>query len=183
MTLDQIAQALAKLSMVEYERERKKAAEQLGVRTLILDRLVAAERTKLGIDEGDSELQGRALRFAEPERWPDKVNGAALLDAIAAAVGSHVIMSEHARTIAALWAVHTYLLDRFLVSPRLAICSPVKQCGTTTLLDVLARLVLRPLPTANVTPAAIFRVVEGHRPSLLVDESTRFCTRATNCAE
>ena len=33
---------------------------------------------------------------------------------------------------------------------------------------------LRPLPTTNVTPAAIFRVIEGHRPTLLIDEADTF---------
>ena len=83
-------------------------------------------------------------------------------------------MPAHARDVAALWVIHTYLLDCFMVSPRLAIRSPMKRCGKTTLLDVLARLVWRPLPTANVTPAAVFRVVEKYRPTLLVDEADTF---------
>ena len=66
------------------------------------------------------------------------------------------------------------MFDCFLVSPRLGVTSPVKGCGKTTLLDVLGRLVPRPLPTANVTPAALFRVVEGYRPTLLVDEADSF---------
>ena len=48
------------------------------------------------------------------------------------------------------------------------------QCGKTTLLDVLSRLVFRPLPTDNATAAVIFRVVEAHRPTLLMDESETF---------
>ena len=151
--------------------ERKKAAEQLGVRAPILDRLVAAERSKLGLDEDDGRLQGRAIVFAEPEAWPDEVDGAALLDEVAAAIGDHVIMPEHTRHIVTLWVVHTYLLDRFQITPRLAIRSPVKRCGKTTLLDVLSCLVLRQLLAANVTASVIFRVVEAHRPCLLVDEA------------
>jgi putative DNA primase/helicase len=50
----------------------------------------------------------------------------------------------------------------------------VRRCGKTTLLDVLARLVLRPLSAANATPAAIIRVVEAHRPTLLVDGADTF---------
>jgi hypothetical protein len=70
--------------------------------------------------------------------------------------------------------MHTFLLDGFTISPRLGIRSPTKGCGKTTLLDVLGRLVLRPLPTSNVTTAAIFRVVEGCRPTLLTDEGDTF---------
>jgi uncharacterized protein DUF3631 len=39
---------------------------------------------------------------------------------------------------------------------------------------VLGRLVLRPLSTANVSVAAIFRVIEAHRPCLLIDEADTF---------
>ncbi|HKD37450.1 MAG TPA: DUF3631 domain-containing protein, partial [Pirellulales bacterium] len=79
-----------------------------------------------------------------------------------------------ARDTAALWVLHTYLPDRSLVSPRLTIASPEKRCGKTTLLDVLARLALKSLPTANVTAAAIFGVVEAYRPTLLIDEADTF---------
>ena len=96
------------MSPIKYERERKKAAERLGVRTSILDRLVGDERAKLGLDEDDGK-QGRAISFPEPEPWPSPVDGAALLDEIAAAIGKHVVMSEQSRHVAALWVVHTYL--------------------------------------------------------------------------
>jgi hypothetical protein len=43
---------LAKLSMMAYEQQRKAAAEELGMRTSVLDKLVQAERAELGLDEG-----------------------------------------------------------------------------------------------------------------------------------
>jgi hypothetical protein len=69
---------LAKLGRLEYERQRKDAAERLNVRALILDRLVEAERDKSDIDG----KQGRPLSFTEPEPWPDSIDGADLLDAL-----------------------------------------------------------------------------------------------------
>jgi len=54
----------------------------------------------------------------------------------------------------------------------------VHRCSKTTLLDVLSRFVLLPLPTANVTAAAIFGVVESHRPTLLVDKADKFLPEA-----
>ena len=71
------------------------------------------------------------------------VDGAELLDEMADALRRYVVMSEHQRVAIALWIVHAYLLDRCMISPRLAVRSPVKGCGKTTLLDVLARLVPR----------------------------------------
>jgi putative DNA primase/helicase len=166
---------LARLSLIEYERDRKAAAERMGVRTTILDRLVEGGRARLGLSGGATDgKQGHAVSFPEPEPWPEAVSGAELLDEMASAIRKYVVLSDFARDTIAIWALHTYLIDRFLVSPRLGICSPTKQCGKTTLLDILGRLVLRALPTANVTPAAIFRVVEGYQPTLLVDEADTF---------
>jgi putative DNA primase/helicase len=164
---------LAKLTAVQYEQERKAAAERLNVRASILDGLVRDERTRLGLDN-DNGKQGHAISFPEPEAWPQPVDGAALLDRLANAARAHVVMSDHDRDVGALWTVHSYLLDCFFISPRLGVCAPTKGCAKTLLLDVLAPLVLRPLPTTNVTPAAIFRVIEGHRPTLLIDEADTF---------
>jgi putative DNA primase/helicase len=163
----------ARLSPFDYERQRKDAAEKLGVRASMLDRLVDAKRSELGIDQGDG-LQGSAVIFLEPEPWPDPISGDKLLSDLAEAIGRHVVMATHARDLAALWVVHSHLLDVFLITPRLAVRSPTRRCGKTTLLDVLARLVLRPLPAANTSASAIFRVIEGYRPTLLIDEADTF---------
>jgi putative DNA primase/helicase len=160
---------LAKLGKLEYERERKPAARRLGLRVPALDHLVAAER-----DQFDDGKQGRALSLPEPEPWPVSVKGAQLLDALAASIRRHVVMPDHAADIATLWVLHTYLRDCSGISPRLAITSPEKGCGKTTLLDVLSRLVMRPLPTASATASAIFRVVEMQQPTLLIDEADTF---------
>jgi hypothetical protein len=164
---------LAKLPPFGYERTRKDAADKLSVRASILDKLVQAKRAELGIGESDS-LQGSAVSFPEPEPWPDPVAGDQLLTYVAAAIRLHIVLADHERDLAALWVVHSYLLDAFLITPRLAVRSPTRRCGKTTLLDVLGRLVHRPLPAANTTAAAIFRVVEGFRPTLLIDEADTF---------
>ena len=77
---------LAKLTPLEYEQQRKGAAEKLVIRAGILDRLVRDERVRLGLD--DDSKQGHAIAFPEPEPWPEPVNGAALLDEIATTVRS-----------------------------------------------------------------------------------------------
>jgi putative DNA primase/helicase len=83
-------------------------------------------------------------------------------------------MHNHAADMTALWVVHSFLVGCFCISPRLAITSPEKGCGKTTALDVLSRLVSRPLPTANASASAVFRVIEMLRPTLLIDEADTF---------
>jgi hypothetical protein len=168
---------LAELNEVEYERERKTAAERLGVRAQILDRLVAAERTRLeGESEGGGKKgQGQAIKLIEPEPWDDAVNGAELLNAIAKTISDYVIFgNEHAARAIATWIAFTYTVDSFMFAPRLCITSPILRCGKTTLLDVISCMAQRSLLTSNVSPAALFRVIEKYQPCILIDEGDTF---------
>src|SRR5215813_13864577 len=146
---------LAALPRLQYEQERKGAAEKLEVRASFLDKLVEAEKHSRDASDGKP---GRKVEFPAPEPWPEKVDGAELLDELAAAIRRYIVMPDHSHDVCALWVVHTYLLDHFLISPRLAIRSPAPGCGKTTLLDVLEQLVLKPLQTSGATAPVLFRV-------------------------
>lgn len=165
---------LAALSPLAYEREREPAAERMGVRVSILDRLVTARRTAQAETDDYDES---AFLLPSPEPWPEPVSGADLLTALAAEVRRYVVMEEGCPEAVALWTVHAHALDAFPISPRLAITSAEKRSGKTTLLDVLGCLVPRPLPTANATAPAIFRTIEAYRPTLLIDEADTFLRR------
>jgi putative DNA primase/helicase len=166
---------LAALSEGDYERERKAAAEQLGFRASILDRLVTAERARVRDESGDGGgKQGHAMELIEPKPWDEAVNGAEMLDALVEMIRKYVILNEHAARTVALWIVHTYIVDAFQFSPRLCITSATKGCGKTTLLDVVAAMVQRPLSAANISTSAVFRVIEKCRPCLLIDEADSF---------
>jgi putative DNA primase/helicase len=54
------------------------------------------------------------------------------------------------------------------------VTAPEKGCGKSTVLDVLSRLVSRPLGASNITAAALFRVIEAARPTLLLDEADAY---------
>ncbi|HUZ32649.1 MAG TPA: DUF3631 domain-containing protein [Xanthobacteraceae bacterium] len=161
-------QRLASLSEIQYERERKAAAERLEMRATVLDGAVKAARPK------DSKGQGRTFELSDIEPWPDSVNGADLLDEISNAILRHVVMTPDSAGTLALWAAHTHCFECFVITPRAALTSPEKGCGKTTTLDVLERLVARPLPTSNATVAAIFRVIESTKPTVLIDEADTF---------
>jgi Protein of unknown function (DUF3631) len=169
--MDAAIKRLAELTPIEYERERKSAAEKLGIdRLSVLDRLVKAGRG----DNGDTKGQGRPLELPTIEPWPAPINGADLLDDICDVVKRYVVLPEGSAEALASWAIHTHAFECFEHSPRLAITSPEKGCGKTTTLDVLAELVARPLPTSNATTAAIFRTIEKVKPTLLIDEADTF---------
>jgi hypothetical protein len=62
------------------------------------------------------------------------------------------------------------------VSPIAHITAADKQCGKSVLLEVMSRLVYRPLPVSNVTLAVVFRCIESCSPTLLIDEFDSFGT-------
>lgn len=164
---------LAVLPLVAFERERKTAAEKLGLRATVLDKLVRAARP----ESLDRVEQGRTLELPLPAPWTAPVVGVSLLSEMAAAIRRYVVMDEGAAETVALWVLHTWTFDAFSISPGLAITSPEKGCGKTTLLDLIARLVPRPLATSNITPAAVFRTIEAVQPTLLIDEADTFFNR------
>ena len=161
---------LAALSGFEYDRVRAAEAQRLGVRVATLDTEVDKRRSVKGENTGS----GRLLSLPIPEPWSTPVEGAELLDALTAAIAGYVKLSDAAAMAVALWCVHAHAFEASPISPRLAITSPEKRCGKTTLLRVIQELVPKPLQAANITAAALFRTVEAARPTLLIDEADTF---------
>jgi hypothetical protein len=162
---------LARLPLIQYGRERKAAAEALGVGSVsILDRAVAAKRAELSPDDGADGLPGRPITFDEIEPCAEPVDGAALLTDLSSTVGSYVIMNKDQRDAVALWATHAFAHDFRDTSPPLVIKSPAMRSGKTKLVEVLERLVPRPLFVSGITASFLERAIEAHRPTLLIDE-------------
>ncbi|HWY84560.1 MAG TPA: hypothetical protein VNY10_21945, partial [Roseiarcus sp.] len=162
--VDTEIERLSKLPLVAYERERSAAVRRLSIRASVLDRLMKGKRET-------ANGQGQPLDLPTPEPWPDRVDGAALLSEMTAAIRKYVIMEAGCAEAVALWTLHAHALDAFQVSPRLGITSPEKRCGKTTALDVVQSLAPRPLSTSNTSAAAIFRTIEAAQPTLLIDEA------------
>jgi hypothetical protein len=71
----------------------------------------------------------------------------------------------------ALWILHTHVYNKFAVTPRLVLRSPVAGCGKTVLLNILARLTARPEKFDFVTAAALYHLIDEQHPCLLIDEA------------
>lgn len=162
---DKTLAVLATLPPLEFDRQAKQEAKKLGVTVGTLRKEVAKHRTK-----GADTLQGSAVNLAEAEAWPEPVNGADVLAEVADTFTRYVALPDGAADALALWTAHTHCFEAFQCSPRLNVNSPEKGCGKTTLRDVLASLVPRPLATENLSVAVLFRIVERSKPTLLADE-------------
>ncbi len=117
---------------------------------------------------------GVGLLFPPVEPWPTPVYGSDVLNELEEVIHCFVVLSNEAAAAVALWILHTHALDAAQISPRLAILSPTKRCGKSTMLKLLGTLVRKPLTTANLTAAALFRGIEAYEPTLLVDEADTF---------
>lgn len=158
-------QRLAALSPMAYDREREGAAERLAVRLGTIDAEVAKRRPAAR----STSKEGAIVEEIEP--WPEAVDGALLLSETIGVIRRFVVVTEGNAEAIALWLLHSHALDAFGISPVLAITSPQKGCGKTTLLALAGALANRPLLASNVSPAVVFRVVEACAPTLLIDEA------------
>lgn len=123
-------------------------------------------------EEGALPLNGQPLAADTTPPWSEPVDGTELLDAMATAFRRHIVFSwKEQADIAALWSLWTHVYDCFSIAPMLAVSSPVPECGKTQLLEVVAGLSWNPLPAANITAAALFRVMDKFRPTLIADEA------------
>ncbi len=106
---------------------------------------------------------GGAVLFPVVEPWATAVYGPDILNELEEVVRCFVVLSTDAAVAVALWILHTHAIDAAQITPRLAILSPTKRCGKSTMLKLLGTLVRRPLAAANLTAAGLFRGIDAWR--------------------
>src|SRR5262249_54272807 len=82
-------------------------------------------------------------------------------------------LPPHASVALTLAITLSHMYDAVFVLPIIALLSPTKGCGKTSVLLLASPLVPRLLLTSSVTPAAVFRAVEKYRPTLFWDEAEK----------
>lgn len=166
---------LAVLEALDYEVARKAAADRLGLRAAVLDDLRAQKRRELKLDTAKSDDgQGRTVQIEDILPWADAIEGDHVASALAATLKRFLVLSDASADAIALWVLHTWLVDKFTISPRLAITSPTKGCGKTTVLRFLNQVVRRPKRAGSISPPALFRAVERFQPTLILDETEKY---------
>ncbi|HKQ36984.1 MAG TPA: DUF3631 domain-containing protein [Verrucomicrobiae bacterium] len=89
-------------------------------------------------------------------------------------ISRHIVLPEMAAETLALWVIHTYAFTLRQVTTYIGVISPEKRCGKTTLLELLGRLANRSLTASNISPSALFKVIQETSPTLLIDEADTF---------
>jgi hypothetical protein len=147
----------------------------LGIRATVLDDLRTQKRRELKLDSAKTDDgQGRTLALPEVMPWPEPIEGDRVAEALKATIKRYIRMSDAEADVCALWVLLSWAIDKFSKAPRLAITSPTKGCGKTTLLTLLSKLCRKPLRSGSTTPSVLFRVIEILHPTFLLDESEKF---------
>ena len=127
----------------------------------------------------DGDLQDQ-LEFllregARYEFAPDL--GCDILDRIDAYLARYIIYPRvEARHAHVLWIAHTWMMDCWSVTPRLALISPEPSSGKTRVLEITKCLVPHADLAVRLTPAYVYHAIDeqmstdGGRPTLLYDE-------------
>jgi hypothetical protein len=97
-------------------------------------------------------------------------DGVALLGDVHAFLKRFIVCSDAALVAGTLWAVHTHAFEAADVTPRLSIRSAEAESGKTRWLETLKMIVRKSRLAVSISDAALFRLVESERPTVLHDE-------------
>jgi hypothetical protein len=144
----------------------------------------------VGKDAADHLAAGKTLADLRPldkesEAGPVE-DGAELLDELYGTLSRFVAFpGAEAAITTTLWVAATHAQLAWEHATRLVAKSPVKRCGKSRLLDLLAELCHNPLATVNISVAALVRSIgEDDPPTVLMDEAdTVFARRRGERAE
>jgi hypothetical protein len=92
------------------------------------------------------------------------------LDLVHELLKQYLALNPHEYTAVALWILHTHVFSQFVITPRLALVSPVRGCGKTTACEFLVLLTARGRKEDGITPAAIIRLIDQERCTMMLDE-------------
>jgi hypothetical protein len=107
-----------------------------------------------------------------------------LLDDTEAFFRRHVLVGNLEACTMTLWAAHTYVYDTARATPYLHFWSPDPGSGKTTALEVLEVVTRCGMTADDLTGAALFRLIDKRRPTLLFDEVDGvFAKKASDSAE
>jgi len=118
--------------------------------------------------ESNPELLEAAEALSEKGASED---GAALVRDVEKFVARFVVLPKGALFPLGLWAVGTHLFCKFETFAYLALISPEKCCGKTRTTEVLEQIVAEPVRAVCISEAALFRLVEERKPTLILDEA------------
>jgi DNA polymerase-1 len=106
----------------------------------------------------------------ETSPWDGPVDGEELITDARKLIGKAIWILGAARMTIAFWLIAAFAFKIFRKFPYLRIKSPDRNCGKSTLVDLLGEIVFNPVIAADISPAAMYRMTEDFQPTVLLDE-------------
>jgi hypothetical protein len=110
---------------------------------------------------------------ADPDPWPDEVEIAEVLEDLHAVIKTYIATEEYNVTVVAFWIVFTWVWEDAHYLPLLVLTSPERECGKSTLRDLIIALSRRSMRVASIPDGSVHRLVGLFRPTLCVDEAEK----------
>lgn len=109
-----------------------------------------------------------------PAPWTCWVDGSEIAAKLEDTFIRYCYLPPFAQIALVLWTFYTHVMDAFDHNPFIALSSPTKRCGKTLVLRLLAAVVCRAMLVSDIRPSGIYRLVDEHAPTLLLDEADTY---------
>lgn len=86
-------------------------------------------------------------------------------------VAFHPELYDAEADLLTLWVLHTHLFGAAEMTPYILVTAPTPAAGKSRILDVASVVAARPQYVVDPTPAALYRMIDELRPTLLIDET------------
>jgi hypothetical protein len=133
--------------------------------------LLEGKKSKGAPDWGDEDAPDECDEDRPPARPSDTAAGKPSpppLDLICRLIEHYLHLTDAQRIALTLWIAHTFIYNRFSITPRLALLSPVRGCGKSTALRLAKFLGFNTHKTDNTTAAVLFRRIDRERTCVLL---------------
>ena len=141
--IESLIDKLSMLPSIEYDRVRRDKAKELGIQVKTLDEAVKAAKARSRVNDANSPANSNLL-FQEVPLWHQAVDIKDLLLDLVIIFDRFAILPRHSSVTLALWVCFSWCIDSASTAPILAIVSPEKRCGKTTILSLLKLLIFLP---------------------------------------
>lgn len=108
--------------------------------------------------------------LADTEDWHSPT-GRELFDQSRTMIRAHTWISRAQEITVTLWAWHTHVFDIWDDTPYLHFTSADVSCGKTKTMKLVGCLCANPRPCGTISVAAIYRVIDKWRPTIMFDEA------------
>lgn len=109
-----------------------------------------------------------SLSDEEERTSPD---GARLLRDVESFFSRFVVLPSFSYLPLALWTIGTHTFETFETFPYVALLSPEKGCGKSHTATIIQYLSANPTCAVSISEAALFRLIHGKKPTLILDEA------------